>query len=880
MKKLLAICLFTATLIPVHAQYLFDFRDDVDLYSALTGQAGPISFTNNGLVATFSASDGAMNRTADGFGINASLPFDDTDAFDNGEWIDITFDMAIALTNVDVSSWSAGSDQATIYVDDAISGTITATGGHAFDIYVPTGQVLRISSTGGFAGNGWSLDSITVEQYTPAGNSAPTLSTVNDQTVITSNELSFTVSASDINGDDIVLSASNLPPGAVFSTVTNAAAVTNTFIWSSAAPTGTYTTTFYADDGTTNTSETVLITVRDPSILIITEVADPAGTSGGNYRFVELQNIGKAAINLAEENWFLSMQANGSTWYDVALTGVVAPTETYTIAYNIVLFEAAYGFTPDQVNSDINGTGNDAYVLYSGGNHTSGTLIDIYGEIDTTGTGTAWEYTDSQAIRNTIDNSPSTTWIASQWDIISGAATNDMTPGTAFLQPPVLNPIDNQKVLEEQNLSFPVTASDPIDGDSITLSVTNLPSGASFADGTFTWNSASPAGEYEVTFVATDKDGTDSETITITVIEKPLLILSEIADPAGTGGGLYRFVELYNAGTNTIDLAADNWHLCRQDNGDGWDDMALTGSVGPTGTYVIANTASNFLAAYGFDPNQEDADIDGNGRDTYALYYDGDHITGVLIDIYGEINIDGDGTAWDYADDRAERNNPILQPNPTWTASEWTIFANATTNEFTPGIHGPKPEFQNLENHMVLLGNDLSLIVTAVNTVRTDIITLSATDLPAGASLPTKIGTNTVSSTLSWATPPAGTYSATFAADGDVDTTYATIEILVVDLDADTDGDGVPNGEELTAGTDIYSASSYFHVSSTAIDTNGYYTLSWSAIDGHRYTVLWTSSLTNDFLPQVTVDAPTNSWTDTMHTTATNSFYKLEVQIK
>ena len=95
MKKLLAICLFTATLIPVHAQYLFDFRDDVDLYSALTGQAGPISFTNNGLVATFSASDGTMNRTADGFGINASLPFDDTDAFDNGEWIDITFDMAI-----------------------------------------------------------------------------------------------------------------------------------------------------------------------------------------------------------------------------------------------------------------------------------------------------------------------------------------------------------------------------------------------------------------------------------------------------------------------------------------------------------------------------------------------------------------------------------------------------------------------------------------------------------------------------------------------------------------------------------------------------------------------------------------------------------------
>jgi len=351
---------------------------------------------------------------------------------------------------------------------------------------------------------------------------------------------------------------------------------------------------------------------------------------------------------------------------------------------------------------------------------------------------------------------------------------------TAANLPPVLDPVGDKNVLEQGALEFTVTASDPIDGDPITLSATNLPTGATFStNGLFNWSHAVPVGAYGITFYATDKDGSTNEIITITVTERPKLLISEIADPAGTGGGDFRFVELYNAGTNSINLSADNWHLSQQANGSSWDDIPLTGTVAAASAWVIAYNTTNFQNAYGFVPDQQSSGIDGTGNDAWFLYYNGDHANGLLIDIYGELDTDGTGAAWEYTDGRAERNNSILAPNAVWTASEWTILAGATTNDMTPGMHGPLPEFQNLKNAFVFLGDDLSLDVTAVNTVRTDVITLSATALPAGATFSTATGTNTVSSTLNWIRPAAGSYTATFSAAGDVGTTSASIGITV-----------------------------------------------------------------------------------------------------
>jgi len=160
----------------------FNFAEDEDLYGALDNQADPITYTNSGLVATFTASDGEMNRTIDGFGLNATNFLDDTDAFDPGEWIDVNFDILVALTHIDVSSWGSN-DTAVIFVDGFTNGVITSTGSHAFDIQVPAGQILRISGTDGDIGNGWSLDAITVQTGTntpPISIDAPVLTLTTD----------------------------------------------------------------------------------------------------------------------------------------------------------------------------------------------------------------------------------------------------------------------------------------------------------------------------------------------------------------------------------------------------------------------------------------------------------------------------------------------------------------------------------------------------------------------------------------------------------------------------------------------------------------------------------------------------------------------------
>lgn len=85
--------------------------------------------------------------------------------------------------------------------------------------------------------------------------------------------------------------------------------------------------------------------------------------------------------------------------------------------------------------------------------------------------------------------------------------------------PPTLATIGNKSIDENQKLIFIVSAVDP-ENDTLYYSIQDRPIGATFSDRIFTWTpSYEESGTYNVTFIVSDAELIDKETITITVLE-------------------------------------------------------------------------------------------------------------------------------------------------------------------------------------------------------------------------------------------------------------------------------------------------------------------------------------------------------------------------
>jgi len=159
----------------------------------------------------------------------------------------------------------------------------------------------------------------------------------------------------------------------------------------------------------------------------------------------------------------------------------------------------------------------------------------------------------------------------------------------------------------------------------------------------------------------------------------PKILITEVADPNNDVSS--RFVELYNAGTTDINLTG--WKLNKYVNGStsvSSSPIDLSGNIIAAGDFIIiANTG--YAAMFNDTPNIESTYISGNGDDSYELVDN----TGAVEDIFGVIGEDGTGTNWEYLDGRAVRNVTVNEPNPVFTASEWTIYsATSNTNISNP----------------------------------------------------------------------------------------------------------------------------------------------------------------------------------------------------
>lgn len=370
-------------------------------------------------------------------------------------------------------------------------------------------------------------------------------------------------------------------------------------------------------------------------------------------------------------------------------------------------------------------------------------------------------------------------------------------------QPPVLLPVGDKSVMVSNTLAFGVVATDAVDGDAITLTASNLPSGALFGAtngvGAFFWTNAAPTGSYSVTFFAGDKDGTNSETIAITVFEAAppatgcTMIISEYIE----GSSNNKALELFNPGPGSVNLAASGITLQHYNNGSSSPTytLGLTGTVAAGGTFVIVNSAASAgLAAYA-DLLTSSSVMNFNGDDAIVLRSGGP--SGAVLDSIGQVGVDP-GTEWgsgltSTADNTIRRKYTVTQGRTNITAAfdpatEWDGFAVDTftglgTHANACGSAPSKtpPVLNPIGPKYVVLSNALSFTVTADPTDG-DPVTLTASNLPAGATF----SSTNENGTFSWpVAAPVGVYTTRFFA-ADVD--GAVSEAVVIEVSAASAG--------------------------------------------------------------------------------------------
>ncbi|MGA1622955.1 MAG: ExeM/NucH family extracellular endonuclease, partial [Synechocystis sp.] len=143
------------------------------------------------------------------------------------------------------------------------------------------------------------------------------------------------------------------------------------------------------------------------------------------------------------------------------------------------------------------------------------------------------------------------------------------------------------------------------------------------------------------------------------------LIITGVID-GPLSGGTPKAIELY-ALADIADLSIYGIEAANNGAASTGSEFTLSGSA-TAGQYLyIASEDINFNTFFGFNPTFVDGVANINGDDAIILFENG-----AIVDVFGEVGVDGTGTAWEHLDGWAYRNNGAT-PNSTFNASEWTF---------------------------------------------------------------------------------------------------------------------------------------------------------------------------------------------------------------
>jgi len=153
--------------------------------------------------------------------------------------------------------------------------------------------------------------------------------------------------------------------------------------------------------------------------------------------------------------------------------------------------------------------------------------------------------------------------------------------------------------------------------------------------------------------------------LTFGVFGQSDLIISAVYD-GPLSGGTPKGIELY-AINHIADLSEYGVGSANNGGGSAGVEFALFGSASEGDYIYVASEMLQFSTFFGFAPNFVDVAMAINGDDAIELFKNG-----TVVDLFGDINVDGSGEAWEYADSWARRSDNAV-PSNTFDVSEWSF---------------------------------------------------------------------------------------------------------------------------------------------------------------------------------------------------------------
>ncbi len=371
-------------------------------------------------------------------------------------------------------------------------------------------------------------------------NTPAVFTPIGDKTVVVGQLLQFTVSAIDPDGDTLTYSASDLPLGANFDQENHS------FSWT---PTlnqvGRHKVEFKVTDGTVTVEEEVKIDVTDifvntaPVMAAIGNKSIPIGQSleftisgtdsNNDILTYSASNLPSGANFNPSTRVFSWVPSSAGTYSSIRFQvsdGSLADSEyikitvdgpplLHLIGSKSIPLGQSLEFTISAIDPN-----NDSLV-YSAFNLPSGAIFDA-------STRTFhWKPAITQIGTHTNVHFEVSDGRFTDWEEINIIVTAEKAYLVALNNPPVLKTIGDRSTDVNQLLEFEVSATD-LDGDYLTYSAFNLPTGASFDRLTriFSWTPTPEqvADFNDIRFQVSDGIAVVSESIAITVVKSDIIV--------------------------------------------------------------------------------------------------------------------------------------------------------------------------------------------------------------------------------------------------------------------------------------------------------------------------------------------------------------------